>query len=59
MAHRILVHIDVASRDDREAAEWAVKLDELLKNPFVRATIEAEGVRMVDLQVYQPTRSPR
>ena len=56
MGHRILVHVDVSSRDDREAADWARKLDSLLKNPLVLAAIEAEGIRVEGQQVYEPER---
>jgi len=54
--YRILVHVDVDARDDQQAMEWAKKLGELLQNPLVRASIEAEGIRLVGQQVYQPQR---
>jgi len=56
MSHRILMHVVVEARDDRQALEWAQKLRELLRNPLVRASIEAEGIRVTDQQVYQPQR---
>jgi len=56
MAHRILVSVDVDSRNDREAVEWAQKLDALLKNPMVRMAIESEGIRVTGQQVHQPMR---
>lgn len=56
MSHRILVHVDVEARDDREALEWAQKLGELLKNPLVRVAMEGEGIRVTSQQVYQPQR---
>ena len=56
MSYRILVHVDVEARDDRQAVDWAKKLDELLRNPLVRAAIEAEGIRVAGQQVYQPQR---
>lgn len=58
MAHRIMLHVDVGARDDRQAAEWAQKLDELLKNPMVRVTLEGQGIVVQGQQVYQPTRLP-
>jgi hypothetical protein len=58
VAHRIMVHVDVIARDDQEAAVWAQKLDELLKNPMVRMAIEGEGIRVSGQQVYQPQRIP-
>jgi hypothetical protein len=54
--YRILVHVDVDARDDRQAVDWAAKLHELLQNPLVRAAIEAEGIRVTGQQVYQPQR---
>lgn len=58
MAHRIMMHVDVAARDDRQAVEWAKKLDELLKNPMVRMTLEGEGIVVQGQLVYQPQRLP-
>ena len=46
MTYRIMMHIDVDARDDREAFEVARKLGELLKNPMVRMAIQSEGIRL-------------
>jgi hypothetical protein len=56
MAHRITFSVDVAARDDRQAGEWAQKLDELLKHPMVRSVLEGEGIQVTAQQVYQPQR---
>lgn len=56
MTHRITVSVDVAARDDRQAAEWARKLDELLKNPVVRIAMEGAGIVVETQQVYEPQR---
>jgi len=58
VAHRIMLHVDVAARDDRQATEWAKKLDELLKNPMVRMTLESNGIVVQGQEVYQPQRLP-
>jgi hypothetical protein len=51
-----MVSVDVDSRDDKEAADWAVRLNELLKNPMVLAAIEGSGIKVRRQQVHQPTR---
>ncbi len=49
------MHVDVDAADDRQAVDWAKKLGDLLKNPFVKMSIEGEGVRLSGQpQVYQP-----
>lgn len=58
MAHRILVSVDVAARDNRQAVDWARKLDELLRNPMVRVAIEGAGIVVQRQQVHQPERLP-
>jgi hypothetical protein len=59
MTYRIMVSVDVSARDDRQAADWAKKLDELLKNPMVRVTLEGQGIVVDGQQVYQPQRLPQ
>ena len=60
MKHKILMHFVVETRDDRDAAEIARKLDKLLKTPLVRMAIEGEGIRLAHGDgkpvVYAPTR---
>jgi hypothetical protein len=60
MSHRILMHVEVDARDDRQAFDWATKLGALLKNPMVRMAIEGEGIRLTGGDgrpvVYQPER---
>lgn len=41
-----MMSIGVEARSDREANEYAVKLVELLKSPFVRMTVEGDGIRL-------------
>ena len=47
----------IEARTPQEAAEHAVKLKDLVKNPLTRMAIEAEGVKFVngaDPVVYTP-----
>ncbi len=53
-----MLHVDVAARDDKQAVEWAKKLDDLMKNPLVRMTLEGEGIVVLGQLVYQPQRLP-
>lgn len=57
--YRITMSMVVDARDDRQAHEYAVKLAELLKTPFVRMAVADEGIRLSgDGQpvVHQPQR---
>jgi len=57
VSHRILLHVDVNARTDQEAVEWAKKLEALLKDPFVRTTIQGQGIQLTGQPVvYAPTR---
>lgn len=60
MRYRVMMSVQVDARDDREAQAYALKLKELLKNPFVRMQLEAEGIRLAGddglLVVHQPVR---
>ncbi len=60
MRHRILVHFVVETRDDRDAAGIAKKLNELLKSSLVRMAIQSEGIQLAHGDgrpvVYTPTR---
>jgi hypothetical protein len=62
MKHKILMHFILETRDDRDAAEIAKKLEGLLKKSIVRMAIEAEGIRLAHGDgkpvVYAPTREP-
>jgi hypothetical protein len=62
MRHKILMHMIVETRDDRDAAEIAKKLDKLLKTPIVRMAIDGEGIRLAYGDgrpvVYTPQREP-
>jgi len=58
MRYRILLSVDVNANNDRQAADWAKKLGDLLKNPLVTMSIEGEGIRVDGQpQVYQPQRA--
>jgi hypothetical protein len=55
--HRIYMSVDVDARDGQEAHQWAIKLEALLQQPFVRMTLEGDGIRLVDdghVIVYTP-----
>lgn len=55
-----MMSIGIEARDDREARQHALKLEELLRSPLVRMAVEGEGVRMDgDGQpiVHQPQRT--
>ena len=62
MRHRILMHFIVETRDDRDAAEIAKKLNDLLKTSLVRMAIQSEGIQLAHGDgrpvVYAPTREP-
>jgi hypothetical protein len=46
--YRVLMSIEVDARDDRQAYEYALKLSNLLKSPFVRMAVEGEQIRLVE-----------
>ena len=46
MKYRVLLSIEVEARSDHEALENAKKLKELLKSPFVRMSVEGQGIRL-------------
>jgi hypothetical protein len=47
----------VEARSDEEALLWARVVEKLVKNSFVKSSIEAEGVRVVgDAVVFVPQR---
>jgi len=46
MKYRILMHVVVEARDDRDAAEVAIKLDKLFKTPMVRMGIQSDGIQL-------------
>ena len=60
MKYKVLMHVMIDARDDRDALHQASKLGELLKHPLVRTSITGEGVKLAggDGQplVYQPQR---
>lgn len=59
MRYRILMSMAVDARSDREAHEYALKLEELLKSPLVRMALDGESIRLSgDGQpiVHQPLR---
>jgi len=43
----IFMKVAVDARDDRQAVDWAKKLEKLLKNPMATMAIEAEGIKML------------
>lgn len=60
MRHRIMMSVDVDARDGQEAHQWALKLEELLRQPFVRMTLEGDGIRLANgghVIVYTPQRA--
>ena len=46
MKYRIVMSMAVEARDDRQAHEYATKLAELLKSPFVRMAVAGEGIQL-------------
>ena len=60
MKYKVLMHVMIDARDDRDALQQAGKLGALLKHPLVRASISSEGVKLAggDGQplVYHPQR---
>ena len=47
MRFAIFMKVAVDARDDRQAVDWAKKLEKLLKNPMATMAIEAEGIKML------------
>jgi hypothetical protein len=68
MRHKIMLHIVVETRSDRDASEIAKKLDGLLKTSLVRMAIQNEGIQLAPGDatnpepgrpvVYAPQREP-
>ena len=57
MRYRLFVRIDIEARDDREAIEHGKKLEETLKNPLVKMSLESDGIRPIgQAVVHQPQR---
>lgn len=60
MRYKVLMHVMIDARDDRDAHDQANKLVKLLKHPLVRTSITGEGVRLASgdgqPSVYQPQR---
>ena len=46
MRYRITMSMAVEARDDREAYDYAKKLEELLKSPLVRMAVDGEGIKL-------------
>lgn len=58
MRYTIPIQITVEARSDEEALAWARVVEKLVKNSFVKSSIEAEGVRVVgDAVVCVPQRT--
>jgi len=47
MQYRVLMHLDIDTRNIEEAGEHAKKLLKLIKDPLVLMSIESEGIRLV------------
>lgn len=57
MRYTIPIQMTVEARSDEEALLWARVVEKLVKNSFVKSSIEAEGVRVVgDAVVFVPQR---
>jgi hypothetical protein len=60
VSYRILAHLVVEARDDREAAAVAKKIEGLLKTAMFRMAVAGEGVQLAGGDgrpvVYQPQR---
>lgn len=59
MKYRVTLSLEVDARDDREALEYAKKLEGLLKTPLARATVRSAGIQLFDEGqpiVYHPQR---
>jgi len=55
--YTIPIQMTVEARSDEEALLWARVVEKLVKNSFVKSSIEAEGVRVVgDAVVFVPQR---
>ena len=54
MRYRIMLHVDVNARDDNDAKFQAKKLDELIKHPMVKMSLESDGIKPLDSLVYKP-----
>ncbi len=46
MRYRVLMSIEIESRDDRQAHDQATKLSELLKSPMVRMAVQGADIQL-------------
>ena len=66
MRHKFLMHMIIETRNDRDAAEIAKKLKEILEGSMGRMAIESQGIRLARVDgkpdgqplVYAPKREP-
>lgn len=57
MRYLVYMSVDLVARDDREAHENALKLQEMLKSPMLKMAVQVEGVQLAsEPVVYQPQR---
>jgi hypothetical protein len=57
MRFKIFMQVSVDARDERQAVDWAKKLEGLLKNPMAKMAIDGEGIRMIgEPMALQPKR---
>ena len=60
--YRITMSMEIEARDDRQAHECALKLQELLKSPLVRMAVASEKIQLSgdgNPVVHQPQRATR
>jgi hypothetical protein len=47
MRFKLFMQVTVEARDERQATEWAKKLEDLLKNPMAEIAIKGAGIRTI------------
>ena len=62
MRYRVMMSMEVEATNDRQAHEYAKKLQGLLKSPMVRMALDGEGIQLSGDGkpiVHQPQRATR
>ena len=60
--YQILVAIEVDAPSDAQARDWAVQLEDLMRDPILQLTLAGKGIQLSGdghPVVYQPQRLPR
>lgn len=61
MRYRILIAVEVEAPTDSQARDWALQLEELMKEPIVQMTLDGKGILLSgdgNPTAFQPQRLP-